>query len=54
MDDSIVLGMVGITAICIMQLAAIFKPNGSDRINQAVSITGVIVGFAFGIGLAGV
>lgn len=53
MDDAIILGIVGIVAIMVMQLAAIFKPNGADRINQAVSITGVIVGFAFGVGLGG-
>jgi len=51
MNDSIVLGIVGILAITTMQIVAICKPNGSDRINQAVSVTGVIVGFAFGVGL---
>ena len=53
MDDSIILGLAGIASICVMQIVAILKPNGADRINQAVSITGVIVGFAFGMGLGG-
>lgn len=35
-----------------MQVTAIFKPNGADRITQAVSVTGVIVGFSFGVGLS--
>lgn len=34
-----------------MQIVAIYKPNGSDRINQSVSVIGVIVGFSFGVGL---
>lgn len=52
MNDAIILGIVGILSIMTMQIVAIMKPNGADRINQAVSITGVIVGFAFGVGLS--
>ena len=50
-NDAIVLGIVGIVAITTMQVVAILKPNGADRINQAVSVTGVIVGFSFGVGI---
>ena len=52
MQDAIVLGIVGILSILTMQIVAIYKPNGADRINQSVSVTGVIVGFAFGVGLS--
>ncbi|GAI88678.1 unnamed protein product [marine sediment metagenome] len=52
MNDSIILGIVGIISITCMQIVAIIKPNGADRINQAVSVTGVIVGFSFGVGMS--
>ena len=52
MNEAILLGIVGIGAIAAVQIVSIFKPNGTERINQSVSTIGIITGFAFGVGLS--
>lgn len=51
MNDAIILGIVGLLAIAAMQIVAIWKPNGADRIDKAVTVCGMVVGFAFGAGV---
>ena len=52
MEDAIILGIVGITMVGIMEIAALMKGINGKRLATSVAIVGTIAGFAFGVGVS--